>query len=155
MHELELAISAIEPMLVFSDSSLQSAPRIVDSTDLVENGQRQFSFYISRAADLRKVSTHEVKAQSHWKITESTSPVIEVLLSGFDGTMLRLGRFYYNDSYYDGRGRTQIKSAEFSAWAKKAFSKTRRLLKFDKNLYAYVGVEASEMSKNGIKFSPF
>lgn len=155
MIKLEKELMSLEPTIILHRRSRGPFPRVVDSTDLVEDGQRQYFFYFVRTIDLDSVVTKEVKTQGYWVIVENFSPVVEVICSGFDGELLRPGRLYYNDAYYNEAGKAVGKTPGFDVWAKKVLSRARRLLKYDKELFAYVGAEANEMRKNGIKFAPF
>lgn len=139
MMELEKHIMSLEPTMTLHYRSRGPYPRVVDSTDLVENGERQYSFYFVRAKDLDSVITEEIKTQGYWSIDQMFSPVVEYLRSGFDGKMIRPGRLYYNDSYYDESGKLVGKTPGFDIWAKKLLSTARILFKYDKKLFAYVG----------------
>ena len=82
MDHFETEISLIEPMLVLHNRSEGSLPRVIESSDLTENGHRQYFFYYVRTEELSSVMTHPVATQNYYLITETTSPVIELIRSG-------------------------------------------------------------------------
>lgn len=147
MLELEKELLSLEETLILHDRSRGPYPRIVDSTDLVEDGDRQHFFNFVRTADLDSVVMKEVKTQGYWNIDDLRSPVIEFTRSNFNGELIRRGRLYYIDVYYDDSGKLVGKTPGFDVWAKKVLSKARRSMEFDKELLAYVGDEANEMRK--------
>lgn len=153
--ELEKRLLSVEKTLILHSRSRGPYPRIVDSTDLVEDGHQQNFFNLVRIADLDSVVTKEIKNQGYWSIDELRSPVIEFTRSNFDGALIRRGRLYYIDVYYDDSGKLVGKTLGFDVWAKKVLSKARRSLEYDKELLAYIGAEANEMRKNSIKFAQF
>ena len=127
-------------------------PSPVDSLDLIENSQRHFFFYLVRMRDLDFVRTREVKTQGYWTIDTLRSPVVEVTLSNLDGNTFRPGRFYYTDRFFDEHGNFVSKTLGFSEWAKKLLSKGKRLLTYDKDLSAYLGEEALQLSRKDVNF---
>jgi hypothetical protein len=56
------------------------------------------------------------------------SPVIELSGCFFDGAILRRGRMYYVDGYYDA-GQWKVKPEAFRSWAKTILTRTRKALK--------------------------
>jgi hypothetical protein len=141
--------------VILKNRSRGPFPNCVPSTDLVENGNRWCFFYFARRADLDLIVTREVPTQGYWTVYELFSPVIEFGLGRFDGEVLRSGRLYYIDSYYDEKKTLVSKLADFIRWSKQLFSKARRQLTFDKGLHAYLGKEAVQMRNSGIQFKQF
>ena len=155
MFVLENKFLTLDDALILHTHARGPYPRCVDSTDFVENGQRWYFFYFVRRIDLDSLIMEEVKTQGYWSIDNLRSPVIEFIRSDFDGKKIRSGRLYYNDVYYDDAGKLVGKTPGFDVWAKRVLSKARRSLTYDKELFAYLGNEAIEMCKNGVRFVQF
>src|SRR5262245_19151105 len=103
--------------VLLSDRSRRPFPKALDSTDWVENGQRWYFFYLARCADPESILMLDVPNQGYWCIDDLYSPVIEFTLGRLDGDVLRSGRLYYKDSYYDGNDKLAYKSSPFVKWA--------------------------------------
>ncbi len=155
MHRLEIEISKVEPMLILHSRSLTSRPRVVESTSLIEDGVPWLFYYYVKKTSLDDVSTTEVPAQGYWSVDEFISPVIELSRRNFDGQSMNPGRLYYVDTYYDANGIRTNKSNDFCSWARDVFSRTRKLLNYDKELAAYVGEEANDLRNKGVNFTLF
>lgn len=144
-----------EPVTILVDRTPGPSPGILESTDLIKDGHRWYFFYLMRRSDLSSLRMKEIPTQGYWVIEDTLSPVIEFSRCVVTDDVIKEGRLYYTDSDYDRSGVLRIKSVEFRTWAKKIFSAVRRSLKYDKELYAYVGKEASEMRKSGVDLRQF
>ena len=127
----------------------------VPSIDLITNGKRQYFFYLVREVDLDSVITKEVPGQGYWTIDDLCSPVIELTLGRIEKDVIRRGRLYYNDNYYDSTGKLVNKSSDFLKWANRIFASAKSWLTYDREVSSYVGKEAQELRKSGIKFVQF
>jgi hypothetical protein len=79
------------------------------------------------------------------------SPVIEVSRSFENEQILRAGRLYYVDRYYDRSGKLTEKTLGFRKWARNVLSKARKSLQYDENLEAYIGQHAALLRDRGIE----
>ena len=141
--------------MILKDRSRGPFPKCVTSIDLVEDGNRWYFFYFARREDLDSIITIEVPTQGYWAVDELFSPVIQFHLGRFDGDILRSGRLYYIDSYYDEKKMLVGKPADFIGWSRQLFRKAKRLLTYDKDLGAYLGNEAVKMRDSGIELRQF
>ncbi len=101
----------------------------MSTTAVEEGGQPWLFFYLVRPEELPDVVTRHVPAQNYWTIDVIRSPVIELNRSFFDGQILRRGRLYYTDSFYDEHDALAYKSEPFRAWAKSVVARVKRTLK--------------------------
>ena len=98
----------------------------------------------------------EVGAQGYWVVNSLFSPVAELDRSHYDGQVLKRGRLYYVDGFYDPQELWIEKPANFKAWAKRLFTATRKTLVHDKKLGAYIGPEAALIRISGeVEFKSF
>ncbi len=149
--KFESELASIEVSVIVHGQSRGPYPKVVDLSEA-----RTWLFtYLVRRVDLDSVLTKHVPTQGYWIIDELRSPVIEITRCYYDGQLLRRGRFYYNDAYYDDAGQPCGKSPGFSDWAKKVLSKARRILTYNKQLGAYVGEEAIQLHEKGVVLKQF
>ena len=150
LSELEMRLRAVGELVILHSRSPKPEPRIVDSVDFAENGKR-WSLYLVRQADLTNVVLKNVAAQGYWLVDGLFSPVVELDRCHYNGEVLKRGRLYYVDGFYQGDAWIE-KSPAFKDWAKRLFTAARKTLKHNKELLANVGPEALEMRARGIEF---
>jgi hypothetical protein len=127
---------ALEISIVHSRNSIDAA-RVVRSTTL----DPTWLFYdFSRPIDVPLIKMEHVPTQGYWTVDVLRSPVVEFSACYFDGKVLRAGRSYYVDGYYDDRGSWTEKSPEFRAWGKSLLSMLKKAL--TKRGSSYVGLDA-------------
>ena len=137
---LEQALRDLGPLLVLHSLSPGSEPRILESANFQEGARPWLFVLLVRPEDLHAVVTRYVSAQGHWTVDVVKSPVIEFDRCFFDGTILRRGRLYYVDGYYDGEAWKE-KADAFQQWAKAVLAKAKRVLK--KHGSDYIGTGAA------------
>jgi hypothetical protein len=99
-------------------------------------------------ADIR---TWYMQKRKLWAIDEA-SEVIQFSGCDFDGSVLLVGRFYFQtDLLIDNS--IWPKRREFLDWAGKIFRTTKRLLKRSKAMDAYVGEDAARWRQGGGRFA--
>lgn len=100
--------------------------------------------------DGRTVS-HYCEGPDEW-IIEPMSEAIEFSGCDHDGWTLFVGRFYFQTAFVNG-GEWVKKSPKFMTWADAVFRYTRRVLRRDRDLDAYVGKDASGFRQTGGVFT--
>jgi hypothetical protein len=85
--------------------------------------------------------------RERWAVSES-SEVIQFSGCDYDGTVLRIGRFYFQTDQLIGDA-IWPKRQEFLKWADQVFCATKRLLTYSKTLSAYVGEDAAGWERSG------
>jgi hypothetical protein len=133
-------LQKVGPFLVLHSRASTSAPRILESLNLVESGKPWLYFFLVHPDDLDAVVMRNVPAQGYWTVDVVESPVIEFSRCFFDDKTLRRGRMYYVDRFYASDGELQQKSVSFQKWARLIFTTTRKSLK--KLDADYVGQDA-------------
>jgi hypothetical protein len=150
IEEIENVVRRIEPALVLHNRSPGIKPRVVDTLNLSENGERWLRYYFVRAADISNVVTERVPAQGYWTVDVIRSPVIEVTSCFFDGEILRRGRVYSVDGFYEENGVWKKKDEQFIAWSSRVMRKIKKCL--TRQGTEYIGNAAKEwMAQEGGK----
>lgn len=140
VEALEIKLGNAEQYVVLHSRSKTNHPFALNRLDYVEGDKSWLYFYLVRPEDVNSVVMRNVPTQDYWTVDVVKSPVVEFNKSFFDGKILRRGRVYYTDSYYDANGGLQSKGDEFIAWAKKMLNVTKRnLQKVNTN---YIGLDA-------------
>lgn len=152
---LEENLLALEPTALLHEKSVGPEPRVLKSSNLIEDGNRWHHFYLVRQSDIAGVSTIHVPSQNNWHIDELRSPVIEFNHCVHENNILRPGRLYYISDYYDKSGRLVRKAPDFRRWAKKVLSEAQNTLSYDRPLKAHLGREAASMRENGLLLATF
>jgi hypothetical protein len=125
---LERDLVARTPQWVLHSEARAPAPRRVPSLSFAEEGCRWPTLYLVRPGDRADVVMRHVPARSLWVVDALLSPVIEFTGCFFDGEVLRRGRVYYADGFYEG-GEYKLKGDGFRAWAKSVIALIRRRVK--------------------------
>jgi len=146
---LEQTIRTLGPLLVLHSRSPGSEPRVLESVSIEENGQPWLFVHLVRPEDLQAVVTRHVPAQGYWTIDVIKSPVIEFNRCFFDGTILRRGRLYYVDGYYNAHQTWEDKADSFQQWAKAVLTRAKKVLKKHKADYIGTGADAWLSSSGG------
>ena len=153
--ELEARLKKVDAPVVLHSRSPTRKPRVLDTMNFTEDGKQWLFLYLVRSQDLNSLRIKEIKAQGYWSVDTLTSPVIELDRCYYDGKILRRGRLYYVDGFYEQEEWVE-KSSDFKTWAKRLFNVARKTLVYDKELGSHVGAEASAMRLRGrIEFKSF
>jgi hypothetical protein len=128
ISELEASIQRLEPMVVLHHRSVTATPRVLPSVEFREDGQRLLFYCLVRASDLSQVITKFVKAQGYWTVDVLRSPVVEFDSCYFDGKIIRRGRLYYNDGFFNLDETWIEKPESFRFWAKAVMKVTKKAM---------------------------
>lgn len=145
-NALEQRLKSIEPFLVLHSRSPSATPLVLDSLNATENGKPWLFFYLVRPDDLKEVVCSHVPAQGYWSVDCLRSPAIEFTRCYKDSKIIRRGRIYFVDGFFDSDAVWQEKPDDFRAWAKKILTTTKRSLKKRGPEYIGTGAEAWEAS---------
>jgi hypothetical protein len=146
--ELETRLTGAGDLIILHSRSPKPEAKVVQSVKFTEDG-KQWLLYLVRSADLNNILIKEVVAQGYWVIDNLFSPVVELDRCHYNGMVLKRGRLYYVDGFYNPEGLWIEKPANFKAWAKHLFTAARKSLVYDKKLGAYIGPEAALMRISG------
>lgn len=139
---VEHAVRSIEPLFVLHSRSQGPTPKVLDSFNVEDEGKPWLFLYLVRPEDLNQVVTSHISAQGYWSVEVLESPVIELTRCFFDGSVLRRGRLYYVDGFYDTDQCWREKPEGFRRWARDVLKKTKRVLKKHQSDYIGSGAEA-------------
>jgi hypothetical protein len=97
------------------------------------------------------VRTWYAEKRKEWLI-DSDSEVIEFSGCYFQGSVLQIGRFYYQTNFVVGN-EFRDKSSAFVRWAEQVFRATKKDLTYSPKMMAYVGEDAMRWRKDGGRFA--
>src|SRR5215207_8977384 len=100
IRDVENKICGLGSMIILHSNSSYPKPRVVDSLNFTENGQRWLYFRLVRPQELNLVRMQEIPARSMWSVDSLNSPVVEFHCGFFNGELLRDGRVYWLDDFY-------------------------------------------------------
>ena len=135
---VEALARSIAPLVVLHSRSGQAAPRVVENVLLDEHGRRWLSYYLVQPECLGDVRMEYVPRQGCWTVDDFRSPVVQFDTCFCDGVILRRGRLYYVDGYYDSQDNWVYYPDSFRKWAKTLLAKTRKILTRH-DILAYIG----------------
>ena len=150
---LDQGLRQDEETLILESRSRGPCPEVVDSIRDTES--QKIFFYLVRKGDIELVRMKEVPTQGYWRIDEDRSPVVELTKSFIDPDLIRRGRLYYTEAYFDQTGTATAKDPKFLRWAESLLTLAKRILTFDKDLHSYVGPDAQRLRDEGVRFTEF
>jgi hypothetical protein len=89
-----------------------------------------------------------IEGQDQWIVNTLFSEVIEFTGCHFDGKTLKRGRLFFDQGFYK-TGQWHEKSSSFLSWADSIFKMTKKMLRRDPSLNAYVGQDAEAWGTSG------
>lgn len=139
--ELEACIRRLEPVAILHARSPNANPRVLPSLNFSEEAAPLLFYYLVLEPELPKIVTEHVPARGYWTVDILRSPAVEFQGCYFDDKILRRGRVYYVDGFYNQNGTWVEKSEKFRHWAGAVLSAVRKSLK--KQGPDYIGPHAS------------
>jgi len=73
--------------------------------------------FLVRRCDLHQVRFKQVLAQRYWLVDDLRSPVVEYSRCFCHNGVLRRGRLFFDEGYFDEAGRWTLKPDTFTVWA--------------------------------------
>lgn len=140
--DLMLRVARCGDFVVIHSKSPDARPRVVPSAHFEEDGSPWLFLGLARSEDIGAIRMHAVSAQGYWGVDELRSSVITLTRCFHDGHILRSGRLYVVDSYYDENGAKVKKPEPFLRWARCVLTAAKKGLAHDSSLGAYVGPNA-------------
>ena len=83
-------------------------------------------------------------------VDELRSPVVEFSRCYQDDQLIRRGRLYFVNGYFDASGLIN-KDDDFLKWGNSLMRRARRMLRKDPNSFEYFGPEALRLKEMGLK----
>ncbi len=139
---VEARLATAVPLTILHSRSPNEAPQFVRS--MVPQGSEQawLYFYLVHPDAVADVVARHVPNQGYWVIDALRSPVVEFNCCYSDEAIIRRGRVFYDEKFYDESGILVSKSEEFCKWAKMIFAQIKKVVK--KHDGDYIGPAASE-----------
>lgn len=147
--DLEERIKPLGPYIVLRDRAPGPEPRIVDGLLDAEAGEPWTSHYLVRPEHLAGVVTEHIAAQGYWSVDEVPSPVIQFHGCSLGEGILRRGRIFYEDAFYDSANQPHLKPEAFRSWAKKVLERVKKGLRREGRNYIGPGADAWLASGGG------
>lgn len=144
---LETRLRALEPLEILHSRSPGPEPRKVAALFVEDGGRRWLHYRLVRVQDLADVVMAPVPQQSYWTIDELRSPIVELNCCYFDEKILRRGRVFCEDGYYDDRSVWVKKPESFRKWATRVMGAVRRMM--TRYNGEYVGPDARAWLERG------
>jgi hypothetical protein len=132
--------------VIIHSRTAKDEPRILDTPHCNENGRYWLYLFLTQPHRISEVIMRKVAKQDYWTIDDLRSPVVEFTHSFTDATRIRVGRLWYESTYYGENGELVTKPKDFLDWADRILKITRRTLTKDGNYY--FGKEALEKVKS-------
>jgi hypothetical protein len=115
--------------------------------DPAKAGEDWLHLFLVRPDDVEQVVARHVPAQGYWSVDALPSPVVEFQRCFFDGKVLRRGRVYFVENYYDSSGVLVQKPEPFRKWAQAVLGLVRR--KLHRQGPDYIGADAKMWLSSG------
>jgi hypothetical protein len=128
-------IRKVEPVYLLHSRSPESQPNILDSEEIPECELPSPLFLLVREADLKNLEMSFVSRQAYWTIDTTKACVMEFDTGYSDGKIMRRGRLYCVDSFYNQNRELIQKPEEFRRW-------TRSVLRICKKRLTKLGPES-------------
>jgi hypothetical protein len=116
------------------------------------NGADVVGVYCLLAPVAATIKVNYYPTRSEWLVDEEKSEVIQFCGCDFDGETLHIGRFYTQADMLIG-GTIWPKQKAFLQWVDRVYRAAKKLLKYSKELEAYLGPAAEQWRRQGGKFS--
>ncbi len=104
-------------------------PQLASTTVLHSPGAEDLKVHLVRDQDLELLRADQGPDGKEWFVDVLRSPVIEYWRCFTDGKILRRGRLYFIEDYFNNHGRLVKKDADFLKWARAVIANVRRSMK--------------------------
>jgi len=148
LADLEARLRQKDDVIILHSRSREKNLRVIDSVNFSENGSEWLYLHLARRRDISLINMRYVPVQNYWVIDVNESPVIELNKSFYDGKIIRPGRLFYNEYYFNSKNVLVKKSEEFCKWASMSFIEAKRGLKKAVAFY-YMGSDTEKWKSNG------
>lgn len=121
----------VQDLVVVKVRSASNNPHVLENTIIKNMGKEPLKIMLVRESDLKSLVFRRVEKMGHFRIDTLKSPVIEYSRCFVSDEIIRRGRLYCQNSFFDENGDLRKKPAEFLKWRKRIFEKARVGLIFD------------------------
>jgi hypothetical protein len=147
----EEALREAGQVVFLKDRSHASAPETQSSSIILRFGEEWLRILIARSDDVDRIMFNPIKGRNDFSCDATVEPIIQFSRCYVDDQIIRPGRLYRVDEYFDDNGELKEKSPAFIEWADRLFAHAKKALhKIGPGLYA--GTEALELRERGVEF---
>jgi hypothetical protein len=138
---IEVAIKRISPLIILHSRSNSSCVQRLNSINPNTADEEWLYLFLVRTEDVNEVIMKHVPSQNYWMIDVLHSPVIEFQRCFFDKKILRRGRAYFVEKYFDSNDLLIQKPEAFRYWANSVLTVIKS--EFHKKGSDYIGADAA------------
>jgi hypothetical protein len=102
---------------------------------------------------LVKVSMQPILTRREYSVDGLISPVVEYSRCPQGDRLIRRGRLYFQEGYFDSAGKWVVKDEAFITWARRLRETARRFFKKRRISFFYLGEGAEEARAEGFELS--
>ena len=123
---LDGLLRGVGSWLVVGRLDASGKPKLLPTTVLQRFGQEDLKIYLVRKDDLSRICSISAPNRSELFVDDLRSPVIECSRCFSDGKVLRRGRLYFVESYFDAAGQLVRKDPDFIEAGRAMLATVRR-----------------------------
>jgi len=128
--------------------SQDGSPQRVESAEIRQMGFEHLKIYVTQSQYIDRIIFK--RSANAAFVDELRSPVVEFSRCYQDDQLIRRGRLYFVNGYFDASGLIN-KDDDFLKWGNSLMRRARRMLRKDPNSFEYFGPEALRLKEMGLK----
>jgi hypothetical protein len=129
--------------------SKKRGPQVVDLSSALD----AVYLCLVRRGDLPAVIAEEIPARGEYFVNELYSPVVQYTRCSQGDRVIRPGRLYTQEGYFDDAGRWVVKDEAFIAWSRRLQATARRFFKGRRYGSFYLGEGAERAKASGFELT--
>jgi hypothetical protein len=102
---------------------------------------------------LSRVSMQPIRTRQEYSVDGLISPVVEYSRCPQEDRLIRRGRLYFQEGYFDAAGKWVVKDEVFITWARRLRETARRFFKRRRISFFYLGEGAEKARAEGFELS--
>jgi hypothetical protein len=147
----EEALRGTGQVAFLKDRSHSPVAETQNSSVILKFGEEWLRILIARRDDVDKIRFKPIKDRNDFSCDVTLEPIVQFSRCYVDDKIIRPGRLYRVDEYFDTNDKLKEKSPAFIEWADQLFANGKEALhKIGPGLYA--GTEALALREAGVEF---
>lgn len=143
----EVALRKAGDVVFLRDWPVEAVAQEVSNT--TREDQDHLRLIVTRRDWLSELTYLPIQAQKKWTLDTLRDPIVEFDRCFCTERLIRPGRLYRVDRYWDNNDQLFYKPQEFARWAENLFRHAREFLLKTESFY-YAGPQAAKMRSDGI-----
>lgn len=135
------------PFVIVLGVAHDGRPQFGTTSVIKEFGKEDLKIFLVRQDDVGSVGALTAPNRTELFVDDLRSPVVEFSRCYFDGRLLRRGRLYFAESYYNEQNQLVRKPQAFVSWGRQLISEVTRSLERRAD-GDYVSARAREMERS-------